>query len=534
MGDETQQEGRGRCEDTPDSLWPSVRVAVALACALFSFLATNGSIYPAVAVVDPWVREWATLFGVGVLAVLVAVARYRPTYLRPRLFNGVALVAVAGYLLLDGQGLVLSSPSLLLVGSLLDSLAEAWLFVIAYVAFAQLGATRRPAVAMGACLVAYLLQPWANALGATYAVAANAVCFVILFLCAWPLAKRPLHEAQKSEPQAEMAVVNPQSFLPANHLLFVTVFVFSVAQGLVIALPGPFNDAPALPLTFMPLAVILLVYLARRSMPNADGLFALCALLIIAGMFLQPNDQVVSGGIVSVSNTLIEAGASCFNLLLVLLVGSIAGRNRVTALPTAALMLALYWSGVGVGAVLGNSAMALLGWTELALVWASFASALVFITFCFLVLKNVSFAEIIGSIRIPEPLRAFDGGKSLGGEDDATASSMADGEEELLDGRSSGWAKAPSDGAAEKSADADGRDDGRDARYVSVAVEYGLTPRETEVFALLAQGRTVGIIREKLVISLNTARFHTKNIYAKLGVHSQQELIDLAESYEIE
>ena len=33
-------------------------------------------------------------------------------------------------------------------------------------------------------------------------------------------------------------------------------------------------------------------------------------------------------------------------------------------------------------------------------------------------------------------------------------------------------------------------------------------------------------------ISLNTARFHTKNVYAKLGVHSQQELIDLVEKAE--
>ncbi|MCR2037719.1 LuxR C-terminal-related transcriptional regulator [Adlercreutzia caecimuris] len=39
-----------------------------------------------------------------------------------------------------------------------------------------------------------------------------------------------------------------------------------------------------------------------------------------------------------------------------------------------------------------------------------------------------------------------------------------------------------------------------------------------------------GVIRERLVISLNTARFHTKNIYAKLGVHSQQELIDVVEA----
>lgn len=81
--------------------------------------------------------------------------------------------------------------------------------------------------------------------------------------------RRPLQEAARSEPQAEMAVANPQSFLPTGHLLFVTIFVFSIAQGLVIALPGPFNDAPALPVAFIPLAVILVMYLARGRMPNA-------------------------------------------------------------------------------------------------------------------------------------------------------------------------------------------------------------------------------------------------------------------------
>ncbi len=486
MGDEVRRQGAGRGEGAMGAT-ASVRVAAALACALFSFLATNGSIYPAVAAVDPWVRESATLFGVAVLAALVGVARYRPCWLHVRLFNGFALASVAAYLLLDGAGLVLHSPWLLMAGSLLDSLAEAWLFVLAYVAFAQLDASRRPVVAMSACLAAYLLQPWANALAPTAAVAANALCFVVLFLCVRGLVEAPLREARRSEPPAEMAVANPQSFLPSGHLLFVTIFVFSIAQGLVIALPGPFNEAPALPVAFLPLAVILVAYLARRRMPNADGLFALCALLIIAGMFLQPSDRAVSGGVVSASSTLIEAGASCFNLLLVLLVGSIAGRNRVTALPTAALVLALYWLGVCAGAVLGNGAMALFGWTDEALVWTSFASAMAFVTFCFVVLKNVSFAEAIGALQPPVPV------------------------------------EAPAAPAVEE---------GR-ALPDEVAKQYGLTPRETEVFALLAQGRTVGVIREKLVISLNTARFHTKNIYAKLGVHSQQELIDLVENFEV-
>lgn len=98
----------------------SVRVAAAIACALFSFLATNGSIYPGLVSIDPWVREWATLFGVVVLAALVVVARYRPGCLHPRLFNGIALVSVTGYLVLDSCGFAWASPGLLLAGSLLD------------------------------------------------------------------------------------------------------------------------------------------------------------------------------------------------------------------------------------------------------------------------------------------------------------------------------------------------------------------------------------------------------------------------------
>lgn len=192
---------------------------------------------------------------------------------------------------------------------------------------------RRPIVAMGACLGAYLLQPWASVLAPTAAVIANAICFAVLSLCVRSLVARSLRQVQRSEPQAEMAVAHPQSFLPTGHLLFVTIFVFSIAQGLVIAL---------------------------------------------------------------------------------------------------------------------------LGWTEEALVWTSFASAMVFVTFCFLVLKNVSFAEAIGAIQTPEPAVAAagleEGGAVAGSSDEVSVSTRCD----------------------------------------AVAAAFGLTPRESEVFALLAQGRTVG------------------------------------------
>lgn len=63
-----------------------------------------------------------------------------------------------------------------------------------------------------------------------------------------------------------------------------------------------------------------------------------------------------------------------------------------------------------------------------------------------------------------------------------------------------------------------------------LSMEHRLTPRETEVFALLARGRSVPYIRDELIISRETAATHAKHIYAKLGVHSRQELINLVEA----
>ena len=62
----------------------------------------------------------------------------------------------------------------------------------------------------------------------------------------------------------------------------------------------------------------------------------------------------------------------------------------------------------------------------------------------------------------------------------------------------------------------------------SLQQEYGLTARETEIAELLLAGRSRPYIRDELMISLNTVHTHASNIFSKCGVHSQQELIDLA------
>lgn len=59
---------------------------------------------------------------------------------------------------------------------------------------------------------------------------------------------------------------------------------------------------------------------------------------------------------------------------------------------------------------------------------------------------------------------------------------------------------------------------------------YDLSPREQEIFGYLAKGRGAKHIADKLHISSETVRTHTKRIYEKVGVHTKEDLLDLIES----
>lgn len=87
---------------------------------------------------------------------------------------------------------------------------------------------------------------------------------------------------------------------------------------------------------------------------------------------------------------------------------------------------------------------------------------------------------------------------------------------------------------SETSTDAMQPSQSTEERVSAIARKYRLTRRESEVFALLARGRSIPYVRDALVISRETAATHAKHIYAKLGVHSRQELIDLVADYQIE
>jgi len=52
-----------------------------------------------------------------------------------------------------------------------------------------------------------------------------------------------------------------------------------------------------------------------------------------------------------------------------------------------------------------------------------------------------------------------------------------------------------------------------------------LTPYELRVLKLLAEGNSYSAAAEKLRLSVNTIRFHIRNIYEKLHVHSKSEAV---------
>lgn len=73
--------------------------------------------------------------------------------------------------------------------------------------------------------------------------------------------------------------------------------------------------------------------------------------------------------------------------------------------------------------------------------------------------------------------------------------------------------------------------DGESA-LTDIAKTYGLTPRESEVLALVPTGYTYKKIAEELFISSNTVLSHMKSIYRKTGTSGKQELLELIDHWQ--
>lgn len=101
----------------------------------------------------------------------------------------------------------------------------------------------------------------------------------------------------------------------------------------------------------------------------------------------------------------------------------------------------------------------------------------------------------------------------------------------VLNGRETGSVlrETVGDGASEDENASANRDGDTASCINDIALEYGLSPRETEIALLLAKGRSLPFIQNELYISAGTAQTHARHIYKKLDIHTRQEFLDIVE-----
>lgn len=64
-------------------------------------------------------------------------------------------------------------------------------------------------------------------------------------------------------------------------------------------------------------------------------------------------------------------------------------------------------------------------------------------------------------------------------------------------------------------------------RCQAIADVYQLTDRETEVLTCLSEGWSIPAAAQRLMVSQDTVRTHVKHIYAKIGIHSRDDLVEI-------
>ncbi|HET9476116.1 MAG TPA: helix-turn-helix transcriptional regulator [Dehalococcoidia bacterium] len=59
-----------------------------------------------------------------------------------------------------------------------------------------------------------------------------------------------------------------------------------------------------------------------------------------------------------------------------------------------------------------------------------------------------------------------------------------------------------------------------------------LSPRDLDVARLAASGLTGRDIADRLLITMNTVKYHLKRVYKALGVHNRAQLVNALQNHE--
>ena len=395
----------------------------------------------------------------------------------------------------------------------------------------------------GAYALNYAARPLVSLCSPTLSLVVVFACPLITLLVIYPYGRDMVQRARSAEAPINASVTEPASFVPLSSVLFLAIFLFRIAYGFALSFETVDGVPQQTVLSVLPILLVLALVWKPR-LPKADVLYTTASLLIIGGfitvLILHSSSDLSLNSFAPFANGFLFVGSECFEMLVFFTLAAIGARNKSNAISVFAWGRAASSTGllvgVTVGHVLADLPNTVIGTCIVAVV------LFLFIAFNLTILKGFSFQDTIDGVRPLTPL-AFRKdeearfGEALPGV--AQESELIDVLKRELGGISKnekGEIAGNTEGLEELAKMHFAVEAGRDPltqRAEQVAAEHGLTPRETEILILLAHGRNAAFLQEKLILSRNTIKTHVANIYAKLNVHSQQELINVVEGDEV-
>lgn len=489
----------------------TLRVCAALTLELLSSFIVNTMLFPNVALVMPVAREISTYSGAA-FSIAVAVAAYvRPSLMREGVWSAACLASTVGAAILLYLGVLTNNTTLLLLGAPFGGLGSAWLAVLIGVGLANLRAARAMLAVPAGFVLEYAFRCGLMALGLPSSMGLATIAFVAALVASYLFirhdARAILESVHDSTAPNVLNITSPSSYVSFSSLAFVSILLFNIACGFALGGANSASSVAGALISFIPVTIALVVVVVRGSI-STDALYRGSMLLVFAGLLTTP--LRLFGGAdpfnMQAHGTLLSAGSDLFNVLMYCFIAAVGARNKLGAVSVSASFLATQWLGIGIGAPVAQFVNEISTSNATVAAWITMAITFAFVAYNYVGMRNYSFAETIEGIT---PAHTESLMKNASGEE--AAAQLAEEAE-------------PAEGLQQKSDDT-----AFETACAAVAEKHRLTARETEVFELLARGRTSPVIQEKLVLSHNTVKTHVRHIYAKLDVHSQQELINMVE-----
>ncbi|MBS5449866.1 MAG: helix-turn-helix transcriptional regulator [Coriobacteriia bacterium] len=453
--------------------------AIAITAQTYQFWLAGHGILSYARAILPFASEAQSIIGaLAEVGILLAALR-APRLLQPRpLLICTILCCATGATLLEIEP---ATPHAILLGLAARRAGLIFGFYLIGISLSKITNTRLVAASTSAAVIlATCIATVAPAPAFRISVLLDALLTIVCIAPTWETAEQTIKDIASSPGVEVRALTNPRSFLLPNNQVFLLMFIFSVAVGFGSVLR---MDSLA-PLTsnlsiFMLIGSVTLFLLAPSR--REDALFTTSILLVAAGFLAAP----ITGLGVGVANAFLYAGRLAFSVLAWAALSSLCARNPAGSMMVLACGEFANDTGALIGGGIGNLCNTLLvDQPQIAAVLTS-CVVLFMLAYALTGLRTFSFAATIHAVEPAGPMP------------------LPNSAEER---------RKPLDSACQR-----------------LSTQYGLTAREQEVLGLLARGHNGYHIRDELSLSYNTVKTHAKHVYAKLGVHSQQDVIDIVE-----